>query len=213
MTRPNQVVSVLLVDDHAVVREGYRRLLERSRRLRVVGEAATSAEALQRDSEFSPDVTVLDIALPDVSGIEILRRIVARRPAARVLMFSMYQDSIFARRAREAGARGYLSKNSAPDLLVDAVRAVADGRYYFSPELEGAARPPTSSLPALAEPLSARELEVLGLLARGDHIDEIAVTLGVSSKTVANQQSAIKNKLGVTTAVQLIVAARQLGLV
>src|ERR1700682_6517285 len=96
-------ITVLLVDDHAVVREGYRRLLERDSSLVVVGEAATAAEALRVDAEFEPDVIVLDIGLPGVSGIEILRRIIAHRPAARVLMFSMYQDGIYATRALDAG--------------------------------------------------------------------------------------------------------------
>jgi len=111
---PAPVPTVLLIDDHAVVREGYRRLLEQDATLKVVGEAATSADALRKTDELQPDVIVLDIALPGVSGIETLRRILARRPTARVLMFSMYQDRIFAERAFEAGALGYLSKASAP---------------------------------------------------------------------------------------------------
>jgi DNA-binding NarL/FixJ family response regulator len=100
-------VTVLLVDDHAVVREGYRRLLERDGSLVVVGEADSSAEAIRCDGELKPDVVVLDIALPGVSGIETLRRIIARRPDARVLMFSMFQEGIYASRAMSAGARGY----------------------------------------------------------------------------------------------------------
>src|ERR1700681_63367 len=131
-------ITVLLVDDHAVVREGYRRLLERDDSLVVVGEAAAAAEAIRRDGELKPDVIVLDIALPGISGIEVLRRIIARRPEARVLMFSMYQDGIYATRAINAGARGYLSKASAPDLLVEAVRSVAEGRRYVSPDVEHA---------------------------------------------------------------------------
>src|ERR1700682_1191060 len=97
-------ITVLLVDDHAVVREGYRRLLERDENLTVVGEAASITEALRLDGELQPAVIVLDIALPGVSGIEILRRLVARRPEARVLMFSMYQDGIYATQAMNAGA-------------------------------------------------------------------------------------------------------------
>ncbi len=129
---------MLLVDDHAVVREGYRRLLERDDSLIVIGEAATAADAMRMDVELKPDVIVLDIGLPGVSGIEILRRIIARRPDACVLMFSMYQDGIYATRAISAGARGYLSKASAPDLLIDAVRSVAGGRRYLSPDVEQA---------------------------------------------------------------------------
>jgi DNA-binding NarL/FixJ family response regulator len=128
MNGAESVISVLLVDDHAVVREGYRRLLERNANLTVVGEASSITEALKLDAERRPDVVVLDIALPGVSGVEGLRRLLARRADARVLMFSMYQDGIYATHAMNAGAYGYLSKASAPDLLVSAVCAVADGR-------------------------------------------------------------------------------------
>jgi two-component system, NarL family, invasion response regulator UvrY len=206
-------ISVLLVDDHAVVREGYRRLLERDQDLLVVGEAASSAEALQRDGELEPEVIVLDIALPGVSGIETLRRILARRPAARVLMFSMYQDGIYATHAFNAGARGYLSKASAPDRLVSAVRAVAAGERYISPDVEQAMARQSSTARQLAHALSTRELEVLRMLAHGYGIEEIAVRLGLSPKTAANHQSSIKQKLGADSALQLILIAQQFGLI
>jgi two-component system, NarL family, invasion response regulator UvrY len=206
-------ISVLLVDDHAVVREGYRRLLERDASLVVVGEAATAAEAIRLDGELEPDVIVLDIGLPGVSGIEILRRIIARRPAARVLMFSMYQDGIYATRAIDAGARGYLSKASAPDLLVDAVRSVAGGRRYLSPDVEQAMTLQSSSANRLADALSTRELEVLRLLTQGYGIEEIGERLGLSPKTAANHQSSIKQKLGAHSALQLILIAQQFGLI
>jgi DNA-binding NarL/FixJ family response regulator len=206
-------ISVLLVDDHAVVREGYRRLLERDDSLAVVGEAATAADALRFDGELEPDVTVLDIGLPGVSGIEILRRIIAHRPEARVLMFSMYQDGIYATRALNAGARGYLSKASAPDLLVDAVRAVAAGRRYLSPDVEQAMTLQSSAANRLADALSTRELEVLRLLTQGYGIEEIGERLGLSPKTAANHQSSIKQKLGASSALQLILIAQQFGLI
>ena len=204
---------MLLVDDHAVVREGYRRLLERDDSLVVVGEAATAADALRLDGELQPEVIVLDIGLPGVSGIEILRRIVARRPAARVLMFSMYQDGIYATRALSGGACGYLSKASAPDLLVDAVRAVAGGRRYLSPDVEQAMTMQSSGSNRLADALSTRELEVLRLLTQGYGIEEIGERLGLSPKTAANHQSSIKQKLGATSALQLILIAQQFGLI
>jgi two-component system invasion response regulator UvrY len=204
---------VLLVDDHAVVREGYRRLLERDASLAVVGEAATAAEALRFDTEFEPDVIVLDIGLPGVSGIEVLRRIIARRPAARVLMFSMYQDGIYATRSLDAGARGYLSKASAPDLLVEAVRSVAVGGRFVSPDVEQAMTMQSSSAHRLAHALSTRELEVLRMLAQGYGIEEIGGRLGLSPKTAANHQSSIKQKLGANSALQLILIAQQYGLI
>jgi two-component system invasion response regulator UvrY len=211
---PDQpTIRVMLVDDHAVVREGYRRLLERDDKLRVTGEASNISEALQLDGELCPDVIVLDIALPGVSGIEILRRIVARRPDARVLMFSMYQDGIYATHAMNAGAYGYLSKASAPDLLVSAVRAVAEGRRFISPDVEQAMTTQASSAQQLAQSLSSRELEVLRLLVQGYGIEDIAVRLGLSPKTAANHQSSIKQKLGAGSALQLILIAQQFGLV
>ncbi|HWJ34658.1 MAG TPA: response regulator transcription factor [Steroidobacteraceae bacterium] len=206
-------ISVLLVDDHAVVREGYRRLLERDEKLTVVGEAASMTEALRLDDELRPAVIVLDIALPGVSGIEILRRLVARRPEARVLMFSMYQDGIYATHAMNAGASGYLSKASAPELLVSAVRAVADGRRYVSPDVQCAMTTQSTTAQQLAQALSIRELEVLRLLAQGYGVDDIAVRLGVSPKTAANHQSSIKQKLGAGSALQLILIAQQFGLI
>jgi DNA-binding NarL/FixJ family response regulator len=179
----------------------------------VVGEAASMGEALRLDGELQPDVVVLDIALPGVSGIEILRRVVARRPEARVLMFSMYQDGIYATHAVNAGAYGYLSKASAPDLLVSAVRAVADGRRFVSPDVQRAMTTHSATGQQLAHALSIRELEVLRLLAQGYGVDEIAVRLGLSPKTAANHQTSIKQKLGAGSALQLILIAQQFGLI
>jgi DNA-binding NarL/FixJ family response regulator len=206
-------IRVLLVDDHAVVREGYRRLLERDESLAVVGEAAAMAEALMLDAQLQPDVIVLDIALPGVSGIEILRRLIARRPEARVLIFSMYQDGIYATHAMNAGAFGYLSKASAPDLLVSAVRTVAAGSRFMSPDVQLAMTTQSATARQLANALSIRELEVLRLLAQGYAVEAIAARLGLSPKTAANHQSSIKQKLGAGSALQLILIAQQFGLI
>jgi two-component system invasion response regulator UvrY len=205
-------IGVLLVDDHAVVREGYRRLLERDVRLNVVGEASSAADTLRLDAQLRPDVIVLDIALPGVSGIEILRRILSRRSDACVLMFSMYQDGIYATRALQSGARGYVSKASAPDLLIEAVRCVASGQRYVSPDVDAAMSKQRSRTSQLADALSTRELEVLSLLTQGYGMDEIGERLGLSPKTAANHQSSIKQKLGATSALQLILIAQQYGL-
>jgi DNA-binding NarL/FixJ family response regulator len=204
-------VTVLLVDDHAVVRAGYRRFLESDPRVTVVGEAANSVEALNCDRELSPDVIVLDIALPGVSGMETLRRVLARRPAAHVLMFSMYDDAIYAARALRAGALGYVSKASAPELLVEGVRAVADGRPYLSPDVHQSMAALSTRTSELAQSLSGREHEVFRLLAQGYDVSEVGEQLGISAKTVANLQTSIKQKLGATSALQLIMMARQLG--
>ncbi len=207
------LVTVLLVDDHAVVREGYRRLLERDAKIQVVGEAANSMQAYERALSLDPEVIVMDIALPGVSGIEAMRRILARRPQQCVLMFSMHDDAIFPARALEAGARGYVSKASAPEVLVDAISAVARGERYLSPDVQRVmAQQASSEAKSLVDTLTAREFEVLRLLARGDTVKRIGEKLGLSEKTVANHQSAIREKLGARNGVQLARVAAELGL-
>lgn len=206
-------VTVLLVDDHAVVREGYRRLLDVSGGITVVGEAGSAAEAYQLFCHLTPDVVVMDIALPGVSGIEALRRILAHEPKARVLMFSMYEDAIFVRRALEAGAAGYLTKASAPRVLVEAVASIAAGRRFLSPDVAQAlALQQRGAEPGTHAP-SAREFEILKLLVEGRSLNEIAKQLGLNPKTVSNHQSAIKQKLGAETPTQLLRAAMRLGLI
>ena len=197
-------IAVLLVDDHAVVREGYRRLLETRSNIVVVGEAASGAEALEQFSAVSPDVVVMDISLPGISGIETLRRMLASSPAARVLMFSMYEDAIYANRAMQTGAFGYVTKASAPNVLLTAVQSVAGGRKYMSPDIaqELALRNVATEADTLSR-LAGREFEVLRLLVKGLPIREIADTMGLTPKTVANHQSVIKQKLGAETSVQL----------
>jgi two-component system invasion response regulator UvrY len=204
-------VSVLLVDDHAVVREGYRRLLERHRDIVVVGEAGDAATAYSLFCSADPRIVVMDITLPESSGIEVARRMLGHSPKARILMFSMHEDTIFATRALQAGAYGYVTKASAPNVLVEAIRSIAQGRKYLSPEL--AQRLALRNLDAVqAAGLSQRELEVLSRLALGQTIGEIAESMGLSAKTVANHQSIIKQKLDVDTAIQLVRKADQLGL-
>jgi two-component system, NarL family, invasion response regulator UvrY len=207
------LITVLLVDDHAVVREGYRRLLERDAQIQVVGEAANAGQAYERALALEPHVIVMDIALPGVSGIEAMRRIVARRPEQCVLMFSMYDDSIFPSRALEAGARGYVSKASAPEVLIDAISAVARGERYLSPDVRKVINDHASlQAKSVVNTLTAREFEVLRLLARGDTVKRIGEQLGLSEKTVANHQSAIRDKLGARNGVQLARVAAELGL-
>jgi DNA-binding NarL/FixJ family response regulator len=177
----------------------------------VVGEAADAEAALARYAALEPGIVVMDITLPGESGIEALRRLLAHAPQARVLMFSMHEDVIFARRALEAGAFGYVTKASAPDVLVAAIRAIAAGRKYLSAEMAQSLAFDSMSADH-AEVLSARELAVLRQLARGRTVREIASLLELSPKTVANHQSALKQKLKVETAIQLLRKAAELGL-
>jgi len=206
-------ISVLLVDDHAVVREGYRRLLERADGIEVVGEAASAAEAYHAFCRCLPDVVVMDISLPDVSGIEAMRRLLQREPAARILVFSIHDEAIFPDRAYRAGARGYVTKASAPDVLVDAVRAVARGDVFLSPDVAQ-----TIALRAMSDgddalrALSDREFEIVRLLVHGRSVRQIAAMLCLNYKTVANYQSLIKQKLKADTAVDIVRIAEQSGL-
>ena len=203
--------DVLLVDDHSVVREGYRRLLERESGIKVVGEAGDAAQACERALTLQPDVVVMDIGLPGVSGIDAMRRMLAHRPTLRVLMFSMHDDAIFCSRALAAGAMGYLSKASAPETLVQAVQAVARGERYLSADVARKLAQAAQGGSSVLDDLTAREFEVLRLLAKGATLGSIAEKLGVSEKTVANHQSAIREKLGIRNGVQLARFAEQLG--
>lgn len=204
-------VTVLLVDDHAVVREGYRRLLEKRGDITVVGEAESAADAHEQFAKLSPDVVVMDISLPGVSGIEAMRRMLSRKSDTRILMFSMYEDVIYADRALQAGAAGYVTKSSAPNVLVDAVHSVARGKRYISADIAHAfTTRQIASDPDAANGLSTREFEILRLLVQGTPVREIAEAMGLNPKTVANHQSAIKQKLGVETAVQLARVGQEL---
>lgn len=207
-----EIVTVLLVDDHAVVREGYRRLLERSASIRVVGEAADAQSAYLAFVKHQPHVTVMDISLPGASGIDALRRIRARDSEACVLMFSMYEDPVYATRALQAGARGYVTKAAAPDVLIEAVLTVARGKPYIASSVAHELAVHKVAEEPGGNGLSAREFEVLRMIVAGNSVAEIARNLGVSSKTVANHQSILRHKLGAVTAVQLLQAAARLGI-
>jgi two-component system, NarL family, invasion response regulator UvrY len=210
---PKRLLRVLLVDDHAVVREGYRRLLERAANVRVVGEAASAADAYQVFCQVEPDVVVMDLSLPGVSGIEAMRKLLTRDPRARVLVFSIHDEAIFPRRAFQAGASGYVTKASAPDVLVEAVQAVARGETYLSPDVaQTLALEGISGHDGGFESLSTREFEIARMLAAGLSVREIADKLCLSAKTIANHQSAIRQKLGASTPVQLLRIAGENGL-
>jgi DNA-binding NarL/FixJ family response regulator len=207
-------MRVVLADDHPVVREGYRRLLERAGGIEVVAEVEDGESAYRVFCELLPDVLVIDINLPGISGIEAARRVLAREPAAKVLIFSMHEDVVFASRALQAGARGYVTKSSAPDVLVEALRAVARGKIYISHDV--AQRLAAQVVPGgnLAfNELSAREFEVFRLLAEGKSVADIARILSLSPKTIANYQSLIKQKLDADTSAQMVWIALRSGVI
>lgn len=208
------MIRLLLVDDHAVVRQGYRRLLEQQGNLVVAGEAATGTEGLRLWRELQPDLAVLDLALPDIGGLELLARIRQRDPQARLLAFSMHRDVLWAVQAVRAGALGYVTKSSPPDVLQQAVREVAGGRRFFSPDIAAELRAALREAepPAAADCLSPRELEVLRLLLAGTPVAEIAAALCLSPKTVHNTHYQIKARLGAGNDFELVRIARRLGL-
>lgn len=207
------VIKVLLVDDHAIVREGYRRLLQGEPSIEVVGDAADAEQACERALALGPDVVIMDIALPGTSGIEATRRMLRDQPGLRILMFSMYDDAIYAHRALQAGALGYLSKASAPEVLVEAIYALFRGESYMSADvaanLRRSAQPGNCEIAAL----TPREFEVLRLLVQGETVRSIGERLGLSEKTVANHQSAIREKLGARNSAQLARFAAANGIV
>jgi two-component system, NarL family, invasion response regulator UvrY len=210
----SQPLKVVLIDDHAVVREGYRRLLERTPDITVIAEAGTGEDAYRLICDLKPDVAILDISLPGMGGVEVVRRVLAREPEQKILVFSMHEDTLFSSRALQAGARGYVTKSAAPEVLVKAVRLVADGKLYISDEM--AQELAIQMLPGREKPidaLSAREFEVFRLLVAGHSLQEISKILFLSYKTVANYQSSIRQKLDVSNTAQVIRIALNHGLI
>ncbi|CCE04899.1 Two-component system transcriptional regulator ElmR (Two-component response regulator) [Bradyrhizobium sp. STM 3843] len=193
---PKPAIRVLIVDDHPVVVQGCRSLFasDCSVKIEEAGDANSGHRAFLQKR---PDVTIIDIKLPDLSGFELMRRIRKDDPDAKIIMFSMNDDPAFVVRAVEMGAQGYVSKGDDPRLFVKAVRRVADGDKFISPRLAEAVTFSAAAVKASpSTQMNGRELEILRMLGRGDKIIEIADALGVSYKTVANTTSLLKQKLG-----------------
>ena len=204
--------KVLIVDDHPVVLSGCRSLFASDNTVKI--EEATDAKSGHRAYlARKPDVTVIDIKLPDVSGFELMRRIRKDDPEARIIMFSMNDDPALVVHAIEMGAQGYVWKGDDPRMLVKAVRKVAAGDNFISPQLAEAVTFSGASIKANpASQVTARELEILRLLGRGDKIAEVANALEISYKTVANTTSLLKQKLGAKSHSDLIRIAVEMGL-
>ena len=204
--------KVLIVDDHPVVLSGFRSLFASDNTVKI--EEATDAKSGHRAYlARKPDVTVIDIKLPDVSGFELMRRIRKDDPEARIIIFSMNDDPALVVHAIDMGARGYVWKGDDPRMLVKAVRKVAAGDNFISPQLAEAVTFSGGSIKANpASQVTARELEILRLLGRGDKIAEVANALEISYKTVANTTSLLKQKLGAKSHSDLIRIAVEMGL-
>ncbi len=208
------MITILLVDDHAVVRMGFRLLLQANPQMTVVAEAQSGEEACQKYVELLPDVVVMDIAMPGMGGLEALRRLLARHPNARILTLSAHDDPIHARRALQEGALGFLSKRSAPEALIEAVIAISNGRRYLDPALAqklALAEFEVGSSP-LAK-LSEREFDVFVRLAGGATVQQIAQDLNLSTSTIGTHLYNVKQKLGVANQSELTLIALRQGLI
>ena len=210
MTRPP--IRVFLADDHALVRLGLRQLLEREADVTVVGEADDGRRVLLAEGKDDWDVLVLDVSLPKVGGIEVLRRLRADHPRVRIIMLSMYPEDQYAERMLAQGASAYLSKDRRPDEVLAAIRAVHAGKPWpgggpaHPPSLTDEARPPHSKL-------SAREYQVFTLLFQGSTVSEIAAELDLRASTVSNHVAHIKEKLAVRSIADIVSYAHRAGLV
>jgi DNA-binding NarL/FixJ family response regulator len=207
-------VTIVLVDDHAVVRAGVRRLLEQEALFDVIGEAESGEKAYQLFGELKPDVMVMDLSMPGMGGLEAIRRILMRHERARILVLTMHEDLSFANQALKLGAKGYLIKNTLGDDLVKSIQTVSRGEVFLSDKI--AKKMAMQSISGEQDPiheLSAREFEIFRLLAEGLEIDAIAATLNISSKTVSNYQTMIKQKLNINTPVELIRYAIKAGVI
>ena len=206
--------TIVLVDDHAVVRAGVRRLLEQEPLFEVIGEAESGEKAYQILAELKPDVMVMDLSMPGMGGLEAIRRILMRYEKAKILVLSMHEDLSFANQALKLGAKGYLTKNTLADDLVKSIETVNQGDVFLSEEI--AKKMAMQSISGNQDPvheLSAREFEIFRLLAEGLDIDAIASTLNISSKTVSNYQTMIKQKLDINTPIELIRYAIKAGVI
>ncbi|HUB46691.1 MAG TPA: response regulator transcription factor [Acetobacteraceae bacterium] len=202
-------MKILLVDDHVIVRSGLRGLLTSVAGSQIT-EAGNGKDALQRLRQDRPDLVVLDLNLPGIGGLELLRRMLLEDKALRILVLSMHAEPLYVARAMEVGARGYLSKNASADELLAAVRRVAAGDRYIEAEIAQELALQAVSPGHSLQDLTERDLEIMRLLAKGMTLAEIADALGIGYKTVANTCSHIKSKLGVTRTNELVRLAMML---
>ena len=212
-------LRVLLGDDHTVLRQGLKRILEDRRDWRVVAEAGNGREAVSKAIELTPDIAVLDVGMPLLNGIEATRQIVKRAPSVRVLILSMHSDQAYVTQAVQAGARGYLLKESAGSELIAAIAAIAGGKSYFSPPVaqvvfDDYVRSLTArGITDRYDALSGREREVLQLVAEGRSSKEIAELLSISPATVETHRTHVLQKLGLRNTAEVVRFAARRGIV
>ncbi|MGI8744104.1 MAG: response regulator [Bryobacteraceae bacterium] len=208
------MIRILLADDHAMVRKGFRLILEAQSDMSIVGEAGNGREAVELAESLHPDVIVMDVSMPELNGIEATRRLAASSPRTRVLALSMHKDSVYVREILRAGARGYLLKDSIDSELVSAVRAVAKGDGYLAPAVSDAVL--TDYRRHVTDPLdllSSREREVLQMIAEGKTNKEVASALNLSVYTIDAHRGKIMEKLNLHSTGELVRFAVRNGLV
>ncbi len=207
-------IKVILVDDHAVVRAGFRMLLAVQENIEVIAEAERGEQACKLYFEKQPDVMVLDLSMPGIGGLESIRRICYQTPAAKLLVFSVHNELVYINRAMLAGASGYITKNSAPEILPEAIQVIATGDIYIEQGLS--IQPAQGDTPVyqnIIETLSPREFDVFRLLAQGLTVQHAALELCISYKTAANYGTQIKTKLKVSTVAELAHIAVLIGVI
>jgi two-component system, NarL family, response regulator NreC len=207
-------IRILLADDHAVVRQGFKMILDAQPDMEIVGEAGNGREAVEQAEQLRPDIVVMDVAMPELNGIEATRRLAASMPRTRVIALSMHKDSVYVREILRAGARGYLLKDSGAGDLVSAIRAVASGESYLSPAVSNAVLDDyRKHVTNPIDLLTSREREVLQMLAEGKTNKEIAVVLNLSVYTVDAHRGRIMEKLNVHSINELVRFAVRNGLI
>jgi two-component system invasion response regulator UvrY len=207
-------IGVMLVDDHAVVRMGFRMLLEGSQDIKVLGEADSGEDAVRQFAEIKPDVIVMDISMPGIGGLEAIDRILAKDPNMRILALSAHEDAMHARRVLKAGAVGYLTKRSAAEELMHAIRVVHQGKTYLEPGIaQQMAVEQVSGQRNPVDTLSEKEFKVFLSLARGQSVQDIADVMSLSPRTVGTHLYNIKQKLGASNSAELAIIAIRAGLI
>jgi DNA-binding NarL/FixJ family response regulator len=211
----NKKLKVLLVDDHTVVRAGFRMLLSSQDFIGQIMDVDRGEQACQNYNEFKPDVVVMDLSMPGIGGLEAIRRLIQLDSDAVILVYSIHDEAIYVERALQAGAKGYVTKNSAATVLAEAVSIVAEGKEYLEESLlpERLLRSDEDKLKEVVDVLSPREFDVFCLLAKGMTAREAAADLCLGYKTVANYSTQIKNKLNASTAADLARIAITLGII
>lgn len=211
----NSKIKVLLVDDHAVVRAGFKLLLATSPNIEVIAEAERGEQAIQLYQSSQPDIIVLDLSMPGIGGLETIKRLVQRDKNVKILVFSVHDEQVYVNRALNAGAKGYITKNSAPEILPDAIESIQQGEQYVE---QGLVKKSSDELEEehdyqnIIQTFSAREFDVFRLLAKGLTTHKIADELHLGYKTIANYVTQIKKKLRVSSIAELAHIAVVLGI-